>query len=198
MKRHTLLILALFLFAHIRAQVEIIKDVQSDTQRDIITSSIPILEFKKSGSVPIFMHYVQTYGNNPRHLWLLGFEITTLTRDEMQAGMKLLIKCSDGTIIESRLAYDVPEEAFISKPLMGTVFYHISPLYILTEDELNHIASHNIVKIRIESPWNRWGYFDLPGEDVKPWKPSEAITSLFIALKTRLRAVPDNSIYNDF
>lgn len=198
MKRHFLLILALFVFATIRAQVEIIKDVQSDTRRTITTSSAPLMELKKNGSFTVFMQYVQTFGTSPSQQWLLGFDITTLTTDEMTAGMKVLIKCDDGAIIEGRLVSDIPESAFMSKPILGTVFYHIYPRYILAESDLDHIAAHKIVKIRIEAPWNKWGHFDMPSEDVKLWTPSETITALFVALKTRLRSVPDNSIYHDF
>ena len=225
MKRHFLLILALFVFASIRAQVEIIKDVQSDTRRTITTSSAPLMELKKNGSFTVFMQYVQTFGTSPSQQWLLGFatpgpplplksasqktpspsqqwllgfDITTLTTDEMTAGMKVLIKCDDGAIIEGRLVSDIPESAFMSKPILGTVFYHIYPRYILAESDLDHIAAHKIVKIRMEAPWNKWGHFDMPSEDVKLWTPSETITALFVALKTRLRSVPDNSIYHDF
>ena len=198
MKRHFLLILALFVFATIRAQVEIIKDVQSDTRRTITTSSAPLMELKKNGSFTVFMQYVQTFGTSPSQQWLLGFDITTLTTDEMTAGMKVLIKCDDGAIIEGRLVSDIPESAFMSKPILGTVFYHIYPRYILAESDLDHIAAHKIVKIRMEAPWNKWGHFDMPSEDVKLWTPSETITALFVALKTRLRSVPDNSIYHDF
>ena len=198
MKRHFLLILALFVFATIRAQVEIKKDVQSDTRRTITTSSAPLMELKKNGSFTVFMQYVQTFGTSPSQQWLLGFDITTLTTDEMTAGMKVLIKCDDGAIIEGRLVSDIPESAFMSKPILGTVFYHIYPRYILAESDLDHIAAHKIVKIRMEAPWNKWGHFDMPSEDVKLWTPSETITALFVALKTRLRSVPDNSIYHDF
>ena len=198
MKRHFLLILALFVFASIRAQVEIIKDVQSDTRRTITTSSAPLMELKKNGSFTVFMQHVQTFGTSPSQQWLLGFDITTLTTDEMTAGMKVLIKCDDGAIIEGRLVSDIPESAFMSKPILGTVFYHIYPRYILAESDLDHIAAHKIVKIRMEAPWNKWGHFDMPSEDVKLWTPSETITALFVALKTRLRSVPDNSIYHDF
>lgn len=198
MKRHFLLILALFVFATIRAQVEIIKDVQSDTRRTITTSSAPLMELKKNGSFTVFMQYVQTFGTSPSQQWLLGFDITTLTTDEMTAGMKVLIKCDDGAIVEGRLVSDIPESAFMSKPILGTVFYHIYPRYILAESDLDHIAAHKIVKIRMEAPWNKWGHFDMPSEDVKLWTPSETITALFVALKTRLRSVPDNSIYHDF
>ena len=198
MKRHFLLILALFVFASIRAQVEIIKDVQSDTRRTITTSSATLMELKKNGSFTVFMQYVQTFGTSPSQQWLLGFDITTLTTDEMTAGMKVLIKCDDGAIIEGRLVSDIPESAFMSKPILGTVFYHIYPRYILAESDLDHIAAHKIVKIRMEAPWNKWGHFDMPSEDVKLWTPSETITALFVALKTRLRSVPDNSIYHDF
>ena len=198
MKRHFLLILALFVFASIRAQVEIIKDVQSDTRRTITTSSAPLMELKKNGSFTVFMQYVQTFGTSPSQQWLLGFDITTLTTGEMTAGMKVLIKCDDGAIIEGRLVSDIPESAFMSKPILGTVFYHIYPRYILAESDLDHIAAHKIVKIRMEAPWNKWGHFDMPSEDVKLWTPSETITALFVALKTRLRSVPDNSIYHDF
>ena len=198
MKRHFLLILALFVFASIRAQVEIIKDVQSDTRRTITTSSAPLMELKKNGSFTVFMQYVQTFGTSPSQQWLIGFDITTLTTGEMTAGMKVLIKCDDGAIIEGRLVSDIPESAFMSKPILGTVFYHIYPRYILAESDLDHIAAHKIVKIRMEAPWNKWGHFDMPSEDVKLWTPSETITALFVALKTRLRSVPDNSIYHDF
>lgn len=198
MKRHFLLILALSVFATIRAQVEIIKDVQSDTRRTITTSSAPLMELKKNGSFTVFMQHVQTFGTSPSQQWLLGFDITTLTTDEMTAGMKVLIKCDDGAIIEGRLVSDIPESAFMSKPILGTVFYHIYPRYILAESDLDHIAAHKIVKIRMEAPWNKWGHFDMPSEDVKLWTPSETITALFVALKTRLRSVPDNSIYHDF
>ena len=198
MKRHFLLILALFVFATIRAQVEIIKDVQSDTRRTITTSSAPLMELKKNGSFTVFMQYVQTFGTSPSQQWLLGFDITTLTTDEMTAGMKVLIKCDDGAIIEGRLVSDIPESAFMSKPILGTVFYHIYPRYILAESDLDHIAAHKIVKIRMEAPWNKWGHFDMPSEDVKLWTPSETITALFVAIKTRLRSVPDNSLDHDF
>lgn len=198
MKRHTLLILMAFISVSIRAQVEIERDVQSDTRRTIQTSSAPIMELKKGGAYPIFMQYVQTLGTAPSTKWLLGFDITTLTRDEMTAGMKLLIKCDDGSVIEARLASDIREEDFISKPIMGTVFYHIYPLYILSEADIDHIAARKIVKIRLEAPWNRWGRFDLPTEDTKSWLASETITALVVAIKTRLRSVPDNSIYHDF
>lgn len=198
MKRHALLVLALFMFATIHAQVEIIKDVQSDTRRTVTTSSASFMELKKNGSFAAFMQYVQTFGASPSQQWLLGFEITTLTTDEMTAGMKLLIKCDDGAIVEGRLVSDIPESAFMSKPILGTVFYHIYPRYILAESDLDHIAAHKIVKIRMEAPWNKWGHFDMPSEDVKLWTPSETITALFVALKTRLRSVPDNSIYHDF
>ena len=198
MKRHALLILAFLFFSTIHAQVEIIKDVQSDTRRTITTSSAPLMELKKNGSFTVFMQYVQTFGTSPSQQWLLGFDITTLTTDEMTAGMKVLIKCDDGAIIEGRLVSDIPESAFMSKPILGTVFYHIYPRYILAESDLDHIAAHKIVKIRMEAPWNKWGHFDMPSEDVKLWTPSETITALFVALKTRLRSVPDNSIYHDF
>ena len=198
MKRHVLLILAFLFFSTIHAQVEIIKDVQSDTRRTITTSSASFMELKKNGSFAAFMQYVQTFGASPSQQWLLGFEITTLTTDEMTAGMKLLIKCDDGTIITGHLASDINEEDFDSKPIMGTVFYHIYPRYILSEADLDYIAAHKIVKIRLEAPWNKWGYMDMPREDIKTWTPSDTFTSLFIAIKTRLRSVPDNSIYHDF
>lgn len=198
MKRQALLIIALLFFSTIRAQVEIIKDVQSDSRRIITTSSASFMELKKNGSFTAFMQYVQTFGASPSHQWLLGFEITTLTTDEMTAGMKLLIKCDDGTIITGHLASDINEENFISKPILGTVFYHIYPLYILTESDLDYMAAHKIVKIRLEAPWNKWGYMDMPREDIKTWTPSETFTSLLVAIKTRLRTVPDNSIYHDF
>ena len=198
MKTHILLILFLSVCASVCAQVEIIRDLQSDTRRNIVTSNATLLELKKNGSFEVYMEYVQTFGASPAHRWFLGFDITTLTRDEMQAGMKLLIKCDDGYIIECRLVSEINEEDFVSRVIMGQTFYHIYPRYELTEEAIDYIAAHKIVKMRVEAPWNRWGRFDFPQPDSKPWSPSETITSLCIAIKTRLRTVPDNSIYHDF
>lgn len=186
--------------ASLRAQVRIFSDVQDENGRNIITEEAVFAKYKRGVSCNTLLVYTEQYINGDTlHFWNIGFPLSLPSPCSVPKGTRILIKFDNGNIMERHLSYDVGPHNFHYHLVYTTVTYQFTPLYGLDDADIDYMSSHKIVKIRLEAPWNRYGHYDIelaPNSSI--WTPSETISALSEIIRARVKAIPHDTLYDNF
>ncbi len=172
---------------YINAQKLLVDKVEDDGSRSIITKSKYLYNnFNDAALIQLGCFKFSERGEQYIQFYLY----ITLDDEIMQIdiGRKLLIKFSDGSIMELRNCREAsPINYHVT--WFGTNCY-LQPKYILTENQLREIISNDAIKLRIE---NNKGYID---KQVKKNRLSKLLGSMYKDIQKALSVQKD--IYSDF
>ncbi len=199
MKKFILPIILISMAAHLHAQ-RIFSDQQNEHERYIDTFPVTFADYKKGFSYDLSVTYKEIYQEaDTIKQWRVGFWLTLGHPSKMDEGQRILLKFEDGSIMERYLSYPLTEANFSINRVYNVITYKFTPFYDFSEEDIDYISEHRIVKIRLEAEWNARGYFEYEvAPHSKVWRPSEVIKTLSSAIRARLQSRPHNTIYDDF
>lgn len=185
MKKYLLVVFCLLLSVSVFSQIRVDK-VEEDGSRFIITDNSNIYTAWSSAAAMNLSYTLTASGDE-------NYQITLcLNEGKMQfdEGRKLLIKFKDNSIMELINCDHIGPADYKYSVNKYSTSYFTFPKYNVTVDEIQKIASGEVVKIRIE---NNIEYFD---REIKKNKFSKAVKNAFDAINTRKTV--KNDVYEGF
>lgn len=184
----------------VSAQSRVIYDHHDEASRVVSTGKVTFASYKKGFSWDMSLAYVEKYSQfDTLSYYAVGFWLTTKTPIDVPADSRMLIRFENDSVVETSMATPLTPSSFTFRTSYGVSTYSFCPEYILDTELMNYIATHKIVKIRLEAPWSMTGLFDYYIDPrSKIWTPSETITALRQVIDTHLKGKPSNTLYDDF
>ncbi len=186
MKRLLFIIAMALCVASVNAQGLFMDKTEDNGQRSVVTGAMNIYRNFSNGAA-LQLAYVKSSTDDEQYLIRLTFNEFKMQIDE---GRKLLIKFSDDSIMELRNATKIGPADYDYSVSHGITDYFVSPSYLVTEEQLEEMASKNVVKIRVET---NTGSFD---REIKKNKFSKAVDATYNTMKRALSV--ERNVYTGF